>query len=155
VAVHMALSGIQRGDARPFDSYPLAADYLAVVQAVQAAGYQPEKIEIDENIARVQASTDGQDLIDLNLTRGLDGWKIAVELVINLPTPLSTSVHPVSLLTYSEYFSQDNFIPQIVGDNFVHRKRFELKPKYAHNFFGPGCIALSHLCHGRPAHDCV
>ena len=80
VAVHMALSGIQRGDARPFDSYPLAADYLSVVQAVQAAGYQPEKIEIDENIARVQASTDGQDLIDLSLTRGLDGWKIAVEL---------------------------------------------------------------------------
>ena len=56
---------------------PLAAEYLAVVQAVAAAGYEAQGISLEGRTARVQAIADWPDLVELRLSRTAAGWMVS------------------------------------------------------------------------------
>jgi hypothetical protein len=58
---------------------PLAARYLAIVQAIDAAGYEVQriKLDLDSSLASVLAtSRDSADSVELSLAMAADGWHI-------------------------------------------------------------------------------
>jgi hypothetical protein len=68
-----------------FSAHPLGADYLALVRASLAQGYQPQRIQIDGSLARIWASemnspdvdgahTPGPQLTEIGLTRQGEDW---------------------------------------------------------------------------------
>ncbi len=57
-----------------FNSLPLANDYLQLIQASLAAGYQPQRIRLEGNTARVWVSTSGLDLSELSFIRDQENW---------------------------------------------------------------------------------
>jgi hypothetical protein len=54
----------------------LAADYLAIVNAVTADGYEVQRIEMSRTGARVWAVADSPDLIELTLEHTSAGWAL-------------------------------------------------------------------------------
>ena len=73
-AANAVLEAYEAGDTSPFYAHPLAADHLAVVLAVQAAGYTPQKIRIDGQQARVWANAGEEELVALMMQREETGW---------------------------------------------------------------------------------
>lgn len=57
-----------------FKGLPLANDYLQLIQASLAAGYQPQRIRLEGNTARVWVSTSGLDLSELSFIRDQENW---------------------------------------------------------------------------------
>ena len=55
---------------------PLAAEQLAVVQQVLAAGYEPQQISLAQNVATVEAVNVWPRLEQLTLRRGAGGWQV-------------------------------------------------------------------------------
>ena len=67
-----------------FDSQPLAAQYLAVANAVAAAGYQAQRIDLPTGSRTAQvwalpASTDGHlpSVTTLRVEENASGWSVA------------------------------------------------------------------------------
>lgn len=56
---------------------PMAANYLAVVEAVAAVGYEAQRIELEGSTARVLAIADWPRLEELTLGRTGAGWVVA------------------------------------------------------------------------------
>jgi len=78
-AVNAALDDLAAGKTA-FPSDTLAADYLSIAGAVEQAGYQAQRISLDENTARVLAgppkcsSNSCSELVELILYRSDSGW---------------------------------------------------------------------------------
>jgi len=62
---------------RAFAASPLAADYLKLVQAALAAGYQPQRIHLEGNTAQVWVSTSGLQLSELSFIREQENWMMS------------------------------------------------------------------------------
>jgi hypothetical protein len=75
-AVNAVLDAVQRGNPQPFEVNRQAADAYAIVQAVSQAGYQTQKMTVDQDAAQVWATADEESLIALNVTRTDTGWEI-------------------------------------------------------------------------------
>jgi hypothetical protein len=73
-AVNLALDGYPQQGVQAFSASPLAADYLALVQATLDAGYQPQRIRLEGNTARIWVSTSGLELSELSFIRNQDTW---------------------------------------------------------------------------------
>lgn len=76
-AVNAVLAAIESHQAEPFSVHPLAADYLALVQALLSQGYQPQRIELHEEQAQVWVSSAGVELTVLVLVRDQSTWILA------------------------------------------------------------------------------
>jgi hypothetical protein len=75
-AANAVLDAIQQGDPSPFLVDPLAADYAAIVQVLEAAGYEPQSITIDGVLASVQVGQ-GSDPLDTLALQKLNGkWRL-------------------------------------------------------------------------------
>lgn len=83
-AVIAVLDEYKNDGAQPFAAHPLAADYLALVRAVQAVGYQPKKVQIQGERARVWASTSGPALYELKLIYSGGRWTFDQEVGVRL-----------------------------------------------------------------------
>lgn len=59
-----------------FDHNSLAYDMLSLVLAVQASGYQPERVELEGSLAWVMASAVGPEVIALVFERDASGWQM-------------------------------------------------------------------------------
>jgi hypothetical protein len=57
-----------------FANLPLANDYLKLIQAALAAGYQPQRVRLEGNTARVWVSTSGLQLSELSFVRDQENW---------------------------------------------------------------------------------
>ncbi|MBN1667121.1 MAG: hypothetical protein JW862_08525 [Anaerolineales bacterium] len=73
-AVNAALDALQAGQPEPFQVDPLAQAYWSLVAAVLAQGYEPHRIELQANQARVLASAGSSDLLTLTLTNTGSAW---------------------------------------------------------------------------------
>jgi len=60
-----------------FAAHPAAADYLALVQATRASGYEPQRIRLENETARLWVSQNGPQLQQLTYTRQPSGWSLA------------------------------------------------------------------------------
>jgi len=63
-------------DAGSLAANPLAAEQLAVVRQVLAAGYEPQHISLDQDVASVEAVSAWPRLDQLTLRRGAGGWQV-------------------------------------------------------------------------------
>jgi hypothetical protein len=63
-------------DAGSLAANPLAAEELAVVRQVLAAGYEPQRITLTQDAATVQAVSQWPRLDQLTLRRGAGGWQV-------------------------------------------------------------------------------
>jgi hypothetical protein len=101
-AINQTLDLYPQQGIQAFEASPLASDHLALVQAALAAGYQPERIHLEGNTARMWVSTSGPELSELQFTRnqeiwvlsGMSGWRFYPDLDLSLygqlhRTPLS------------------------------------------------------------------
>jgi len=70
-----------------FNASPLAGDYLKLVQAALAAGYQPHRIRLEGNTARIWVSTSGPGLSELSFIRDQENWSLSS--LSSLPFSLS------------------------------------------------------------------
>jgi hypothetical protein len=75
VAVNDVLDGYTSQAAYPFQKNDLAANYLALVKTIEAAGYQPQKIQLTNQKAQVWVSISGPDLFEFNLVHNQNGWE--------------------------------------------------------------------------------
>lgn len=71
-----------------FTSHPLAADYLTLVQLALRLGYEPQRIWLDKNRARMWATTVAPQINELAFVRLQDGWTI-LSASGALPLPLT------------------------------------------------------------------
>jgi hypothetical protein len=87
LSVNQVLDAIDSG-ATAFQVSPLAADYLAVARAASQAGYQAQRISLDDNTARVVAALPGKadagqdagpQLVDLIFRRTRAGWTLLLQ----------------------------------------------------------------------------
>lgn len=74
-AINAVLKAYEERVSDPFGCHPLAADYLAIVQIVDTAGYQIQKLEVEGSLARVWVTVNSANLVQLNLVRGGHGWE--------------------------------------------------------------------------------
>jgi hypothetical protein len=101
-AINQTLDLYPQQGIQAFEASPLASDHLELVQAALAAGYQPERIRLEGNTARMWVSTSGPMLSELQFTRnqenwilsGMSGWQFCPDLDLCLygqlhSTPLS------------------------------------------------------------------
>ncbi len=65
-------------DAGSLTANSLAAEQLAVVQKVLGAGYEPQRIDLSQDTATVEAVSAWPRLEQLTLRRGVDGWQVLV-----------------------------------------------------------------------------
>jgi hypothetical protein len=71
------LNGVNAAlDAGSLEADPLAAEQLAVVRQVLAAGYEPQHISLDQDTATVEAVSTWPRLDQLTLRRGAGGWQV-------------------------------------------------------------------------------
>jgi hypothetical protein len=73
-AVGDVLIGYNSKVLNPFQGDVLAANYLSLVKTIEAAGYQPQKILVMNQKARVWVSISGPDLFEFNLVHDNNGW---------------------------------------------------------------------------------
>ena len=74
IAINAVLDAFSSGDADPFAAHPIGSDYYHLVEAILAAGYQPEEIRLEKNKARVRVSTSGLELLELKFYKERVGW---------------------------------------------------------------------------------
>ena len=75
--INAVLDAVQRGDAQPFQVNALAADFYAIVQVLNLAGYETQRIELAGSIAHAWVTAGSAELIELVLERGETGWAIS------------------------------------------------------------------------------
>ena len=86
-----------------FATHPLAADYLALVEAVTSEGFTPERIQIERETARVWASKSGSTLSELFYVRNQEGWVLKNEVeTLSVGSDLDKS------LRYGQFHNQLN-----------------------------------------------
>ncbi|MBN1145832.1 MAG: hypothetical protein JXA78_01150 [Anaerolineales bacterium] len=73
-AVDAVLDAYDNHAELPFSVDLLAADYLALVRVVRAAGYQPHRIDVDNGKARAWVSITGPEIVEVHLFYSRDGW---------------------------------------------------------------------------------
>ena len=78
-AVDLVLESIAEGRSEPFMEHSLAADYLGIVNTVLANSYNPQRIQISDDLIRVWATKNDTKLQALNLARFENGWVILLE----------------------------------------------------------------------------
>ena len=78
-AVDTTLAEVAAGAQAPFEASALASDYLELVRVVQSAGYQPQQIDMQKNLARVWANASGPEMETLQLVRVGGQWQIVRE----------------------------------------------------------------------------
>jgi hypothetical protein len=78
-AVNLVLERFESGQPDPFGASPLAADSYAIVQALQTAGYELQRIQLRGDSARVWASRDEGRLFELDVYRSQSGWMLRVD----------------------------------------------------------------------------
>lgn len=75
-AVNAVLDAVEAQSPAPFAVHPVAQTYMEIIQAVLGAGYQPQRIHLNETSAQVDATAGNVELIGLNLV-SVDGvWSI-------------------------------------------------------------------------------
>ncbi len=75
--------GVVLDGAGGFGSDPLAADYYALVLDALSLGYQPQRVQIEGNSARVWAISSGLSLIELSYQQSKDDWIPLTALSMN------------------------------------------------------------------------
>lgn len=76
-AINSVLDIYPQQGVQAFTTSPLAADYLKLVQASLAAGYQPERIHLEGDTARIWVSTSGLQLSELWFIRDQENWMMS------------------------------------------------------------------------------
>lgn len=84
-AINAVLDAVDQGNPKPFSVHSLAVDYFSIVQTLEARGYQPHRIQLNENSARVWVSTTGPDVYEVELIREGDEWVSGQERGTNNP----------------------------------------------------------------------
>ena len=74
--INQVLEGIEAGEAEPFSVHPLAADFLAIANALQQNGYWLQSVELNGDTASALVTAETMELIELNLIRQSDYWQI-------------------------------------------------------------------------------
>ncbi len=72
--VEALLEGVNRVLEEGTFTHPLAADYLGIVRAVEAAGYEPQRVRLEGDRATVWATGNGTTLVELGLERAGTAW---------------------------------------------------------------------------------
>jgi hypothetical protein len=73
-SVNRVLDADPQAGLQAFAGDPLSAGYLALVQAARAQGYEPQRIAIENQTARMWVSTSGPQLTELSWVRQSDEW---------------------------------------------------------------------------------
>jgi hypothetical protein len=76
-AVNAVLDLYPQQGLQAFTASPPAADHLKLVQAALAAGYQPQRIRLEGNTARMWVSTSGPQLSELSFVRDQENWMMS------------------------------------------------------------------------------
>ena len=84
-AVEAVLGEVALQDPQPFAAGTLAADYLALVKAAQAQGYQPQRILVEGEKARVWVSTTGPELSEMYFVYQQGEWTFDQEAGFSFP----------------------------------------------------------------------
>jgi hypothetical protein len=93
-AINAALDLYPEQGIQAFNASPLANDYLKLVQSSLAAGYQPQRIHLEGNSARIWVSTSGPGLSELWFVRDQANWSLA-SLSSSLPVRWGGSTVPM------------------------------------------------------------
>lgn len=75
-AANAFLDGISNADTGARYTHPLAGDYYAVVQTLLTAGYQPQRLQFEEERALAWVTRSGVDLIELRLAQIGGKWQV-------------------------------------------------------------------------------
>jgi hypothetical protein len=73
-AINQVLDLYPQQGTQAFTASALAADHLKLVQTALAAGYQPHRIRLEGNTARMWVSTSGPGLNELAFRRDQENW---------------------------------------------------------------------------------
>ena len=73
-AVTAVLDAIDAGSAEPFAAHPLAQAHYRIAKLAQEAGYQVEKIKIDNGVAQVIASEGWPEITIFEVSMADDNW---------------------------------------------------------------------------------
>jgi hypothetical protein len=76
-AINAVLDVYPQQGIQAFAASPLADDYLKLVQTALAAGYQPQRIRLEGNTARIWVSTSGPGLSELSFIRDQENWSLS------------------------------------------------------------------------------
>lgn len=82
--INQVLDRQEQKDAQPFGVHPLAQDYLLLVKAARQAGYIPQRISVENNIARVWGNSNSPELVELLFDRQMQGWQLVASGSSNL-----------------------------------------------------------------------
>ncbi len=74
--INAVLDAVQRGDPQPFRVNAQAADFFAIAQVLNQAGYNAQRIEPAGNTAHAWVTAGSADLIELILEREATSWTI-------------------------------------------------------------------------------
>lgn len=75
-AINTVLDAVDQGNLDPFSVHALAADYFSIVRSLEALGYQPHRIQLNDNLAQVWVSTTGPNVVEVELIRDGNEWVI-------------------------------------------------------------------------------
>jgi hypothetical protein len=75
-AVKAVLDALAAGDSQPFARNALANDYFKITSELLDNGYVVYNIQVEETKARALASLPGRELIEAELVRSGDGWRL-------------------------------------------------------------------------------
>jgi len=78
-AINMVLDGISKGQQDPFSTHPLAEKYYTLVSILLSNGYQPQKLQIERDMAQALVSNEIGELATIYLSRSEGGWVIQIE----------------------------------------------------------------------------
>jgi hypothetical protein len=78
-AVNTVLDSISTGQQYPFSNQPLAEKYYAIANILISNGYQPQKLQIEQDMAQALVLNDIGELITIHLSRSEGGWLIQIE----------------------------------------------------------------------------
>lgn len=84
VVIDLILDRIEQEDAQPFAVHPDAQDYLLLVKAAQQAGFIPQIIDLENDVARVWANLDSPQLVELQFYRQMQNWQMTSSLLSSL-----------------------------------------------------------------------
>ncbi len=76
-AVNAVLDGFAASNTSPFHADPLAGDHYAIVLALLEQGYDPQEIAVDGQTARVLATLNSTELLEIGMVREAEGWTVA------------------------------------------------------------------------------
>lgn len=75
VAIERVLAEIEAGDEWPFTAHPLATEYHALIIAAESFDGEVQRIELEDEKARLWLSTTGADLVEVELIKSGEAWR--------------------------------------------------------------------------------